>query len=192
MSDKTDTTEKKPAEKKKLSAHDEQTNHAADSIRAILSEESFRAGNTQRDMDALRDKLKALADNLEEQGKSEDEIEEIRQQRQDAAEVVGKTPTEIEALRKQREEDKKAGKSTLAPDPNKSTAELLRETIDNDDEAKQNLEGKNISSPGKPVDSKVDLGKPAITSQASTKDRDAVEKAAKAGDDATRDAAKKK
>jgi hypothetical protein len=140
---------------KKSNLHDEQTSASADSLRAILKDPTFRGGNTERDMDSLRDKLEGIAKGLDEQGK---------------------TPEEVAAMREA------AGE----PDPNKSSAELLRETIDNDPDAARNLEGKNVSSPGTQIDSKdhkVNMGEPAVKAQASTMDREKAEVAKKAGDD---------
>jgi hypothetical protein len=137
--------------------HDEQTSAAADSLRAVLKDPTFRGGNTQRDMDALREKLEGIAKGLDEQGKTPEQIAEMRAENGE-------------------------------PDPNKSSAELLRETIDNDPDASRNLEGKNVSSPGTQLDSKdtkVPMGEPAVKAQASTVDRDKAEVAKKTGDDAS-------
>jgi hypothetical protein len=144
--------------------HDEQTSAAADSLRAVLKDPTFRGGNTQRDMDALREKLEGIAKGLDEQGKTPEQIAEMRAENGE-------------------------------PDPNKSSAELLRETIDNDPDASRNLEGKNVSSPGTQLDSKdtkVPMGEPAVKAQASTVDRDKAEVAKKTGDDAAGKIASKK
>jgi hypothetical protein len=131
------------------SLHDQQTSATAESLRAIINDHNFRGGMTERDTQALKDKLESIAKNLNEQGKTPDEIEEMRDE---------------------------AGE----PDPTKTAAELVREQFNAEDKAN---EKKNVVSPGQPVDNTVDLGKPAVPSQASTTDRDNVEKTAKQADD---------
>lgn len=146
------------------SLHDEQTTAAADSLRAILKDPTFRGGNTQRDMDSLREKLEGIIKGLDEQGKTPEQVAEMRAEKGE-------------------------------PDPNKSAAELLRETIDNDPDAARNLEGKNVSSPGTAIDSKdhkVNMGEPAVKAQDSSEDRNKAEVAKSAGDDAAGKIASKK
>jgi hypothetical protein len=63
---------------KKTNLHDEQTSAAADSLRAILKDPTFRGGNTERDMDSLRDKLEGIAKGLDEQGKTPEEVAKMR------------------------------------------------------------------------------------------------------------------
>lgn len=140
---------------KKTSLHDEQTSAAAESLRAIVRD--VRGGMTQRETEAMLEKIEGVAKGLDDQGKDPKELE------------------------KQREESNE-------PDPTKSAAELVRDTFAADGgDAK-----KSVSSPGIPGGSvKEDLGKPLVTSQASTKDRDAVEAAKVAGDKTVKDASKK-
>ncbi len=137
--------------------HDEQTSAAAESLRAILNHPTFRGGNTQADWEKLRKRLEGVAQNLDEQGKTPEEIKEMREEQG-------------------------------LPDPNKTAAELVRESLDHDNVKST----RSVSSPGVPIpDNKVDLGKPVIPSQATTTARDAQEKAAKEADKKIADAGKK-
>lgn len=140
----------------KTNLHDQQTTAAAESLRAAVRD--VRGGMNQRDTEAFLGKIESIAKDLDNQGKSEKELE------------------------KQREESNE-------PDPTKTAAELIRESFNAEDPANKN---KNVSSPGQPVTpAKEDLGKPLVTSQASAKDRDAVETAKAKGDQSVKDASKK-
>jgi hypothetical protein len=145
---------------KQRSEHDLKTSASAESLRGIINDPAFRGGATERDIQAIKDKLEAAAKQLDDQGKD---------------------PKELEKERAESNE----------PDPNKTAAELVRDAFNSEDPKNKD---KNITSPGvpgRPVDNKVDLGKPAVTSQASTHDRDKVEAAAKKADDTIKDASKK-
>lgn len=96
----------------------------------------------------------------------------------------GKSAKEIEKMHEE------AGE----PDPNKSAAELLQETIEADKDAAENLKDKNVSSPGVPggIATMKDLGQPAVKSTDSSKTRDEVEAAAISASAASRQQQRKK
>lgn len=153
--------------------HDAETNQTAESIRALVVSHKLRGGLRQQDLDDFLSDLEKLAVSLEEQGKSPEQIEEMRK-----------------ARRPEGEEQ---------PDPNKTTAELVVETRQKEYEAekkKAEAEGKPLPpEPGKAPTPSIDpyanrLGIPAVTSQPTTGQREAVEKTAKNADDATRNAGK--
>lgn len=149
-------------DKKKKNLHDEQTSASAESLRAAVKD--VRGGMTQRDTEILLEKIENIAKGLDEQGKTPDELEEIREERGE-------------------------------PDPEKTQAELVKETLEADkkadeekkaadkkaaDEAAKNEAGKNEKND--PNANR--LGIPEVTSQPTTAKRDAVEKTAhKATDD---------
>lgn len=83
----------------------------------------------------------------------------------------GKMPEEVEEMHEENNE----------PDPNKTAAEMLLETIQADPDAAKNFAGNNISSPGVPggiTTQMKDLGQPAVKAQDSSENRDIVEKEA--------------
>jgi hypothetical protein len=160
------------AEKAKASLHDEQTNQAAESIRALVVNHKLRGGLRQQDLDAFLSDMEKLAVSLEEQGKTPEQLEEIRKSRNPEGEEI---------------------------DPNKTAAELVAETREKEYEAekkKAEEEGRPLPpEPGKTPTPSIDpyahrLGIPAVTSQPTTGQREAVEKTAKNADDATRNAGK--
>lgn len=82
----------------------------------------------------------------------------------------GKTPEEVEEMHEANNE----------PDPTKTAAEMLLETIQSDPDAAKNFKDKNVSSPGVPggIATMKDLGQPAVKAQESAENRDIVEKEA--------------
>jgi hypothetical protein len=92
-----------------------------------------------------------------------------------------KTPEQLEELRLERGE----------PDPNKTAAELVKETFEADLKAEgKKAKDQTLSSPAMDPNSKR-LGIPVVTSQPTTGQRDKVETAAKKADEDIKAAAKK-
>ena len=160
------------ADKAKKSQHDTETDQAAESIRALVVSHKLRGGLRQQDLDDFLSDLEKLAVSLEEQGKSPEQLEELRKARNPEGEE---------------------------PDPNKTAAELVAETRQKEYEAekkKAEEEGRPVPpEPSKMPTPSIDpyanrLGIPAVTSQPTTGQREAVEKTAKNADDATRNAGK--
>jgi hypothetical protein len=155
------------SDKAKTNEHDEKTNQAAESLRALVVRHKVRGGMTQRDTDALLSDLEQFAVGLEEQGKSKEEIAKMQEERDEPnlsdPEVIAETvEKDREKAEKDREEAEKQAKAEGKPFP---------------------LEPAKTPS----IDPNANrLGIPAVTAQPTTGQREAVEKAAKDADDKIR------
>jgi type II secretory pathway component GspD/PulD (secretin) len=88
---------------KKKILHDEQTSAAAESLRAAVRD--VRGGMTQADTEKFLQKIEGIAKSLDEQGKSEEEITALREERGE----VDPMKTTAELVKETFEKDQKEG-----------------------------------------------------------------------------------
>lgn len=163
-----------PETKHSATIHDSQTNAAAESIRNLVKRHNLRSGVNQADIERFNQELEQIAVSLEEQGKSEQEVAEMREERGAAApEQEQKTTAElvqqtIEESKKEDERRRKAGE----PIPGQPVAQPAAPPAT----GKPNVNDPNANR----------LGLPATPSQPTTQKRDAVESTLKDADDKVR------
>jgi hypothetical protein len=148
--------------------HDAQTTQSAESIRNLVKRHNLRSGVNQADIDRFNKDLEQLAVGLEEQGK---------------------TQRQVERMHRERGEEQ-------PPDPEITTAELVQKTIEESKKEDERRRAAGEPIPGEAPKPGVEapkanindpmanrLGMPAVPAQPTTAKRDHVETTVKKADD---------